>query len=43
METLVEIAGYTEAVCALTLMAVIGVASWFIRKPYEPTDKPKAA
>ena len=39
MDIFVNIAGYTEAVLALGIMVFIGIASWFIRKPYEPEDK----
>ena len=39
MDIFVNIAGYTEAVLALGVMMFIGIASWFIRKPYEPEDK----
>ena len=32
METFVQVCGMTEAVCALLFMAVIGIASAFVRK-----------
>lgn len=41
VDTIVQIAGYTEAVFALGIMALIGIASYFIRKPYDPDDKKK--
>jgi hypothetical protein len=41
MDTIVQIAGYSEAVFALGIMAAIAIGSWFVKKPYEPEDKKK--
>ena len=41
MDTIVQIAGMTEAVFALVLVVIIGIASCFIRKSdVENMDKP---
>jgi hypothetical protein len=35
MDTFVQIAGYTEATCALVLMAAIAIGSWFSKSDAE--------
>ena len=39
METFIQIAGYTEATCALVLMAGVAIGSWFIKKSDADLDK----